>query len=82
MLSLGAWCCTECFFPAIKEVEGQHHTGGDRNVLGLRFEGFRIVFGKAHHRSGQFLEPVFTNAGGNAVAGSRAAPIMHLAAVG
>ena len=26
MLCLGVWYCTETFFPAIKEVEGQNHT--------------------------------------------------------
>lgn len=69
----------DSFFMAIKEVEGQFHIVGNRNVLDLLFEGIRIVFYKAHHRSGYVFEPVFTNAGGNAVAGSRAAPIMHLA---
>lgn len=67
--------------PSIKEVEGQLHITGNGNVLNLLFEGIRIVFCKAHHRSGYVFEPVLTNAGGNAVAGSRAAPIMHFAAI-
>ena len=67
---------------AIKEVEGELHITGNGNILDLFFEGFCIVFCKAHHRSGYILEPVFSNASGNAVAGSRAAPIMHLAATG
>ena len=39
----------DSFFMAIKEVEGEFHIVGNRNVLDLLFEGIRIMFRKAHH---------------------------------